>query len=81
MLKLRILLPLTIVIAAIAAEEPDVSVQQTLQNAIDGERAAQSRYAVFAEQAIREGYPGAASLFRAAAAAENIHENVFRTLL
>lgn len=49
---------------------------QTLQNliaAFDGESNAAARYAVFAKKADEEGYLRAASLFRAAARAEQIH--------
>lgn len=46
---------------------------QNLQSALNGERNAHSRYLAFAEKADQEGYGGVASLFRAAAAAEEVH--------
>lgn len=44
-----------------------------LQAALQGESDAHARYTAFAAKADQEGYPGVASLFRAAAAAEKIH--------
>ena len=44
-----------------------------LQAAFNGETNAYARYLAFAERADSEGYEGAASLFRAAARAEEIH--------
>lgn len=41
--------------------------------AFAGESQANRKYTAFAEKAEKEGYPQAAKLFRAAAAAENIH--------
>ena len=41
--------------------------------AFAGESQANRKYTAFAEKAEKEGYPQAARLFRAAAAAENIH--------
>ncbi len=46
---------------------------QNLQTAYDGESNAHARYLAFAKQADAEGFAGAASLFRAAAHAEQIH--------
>lgn len=48
---------------------------QNLQTALNGERNAHSRYLAFAEKADQEGYGAVASLFRAAAAAEEVHGN------
>lgn len=48
---------------------------QNLQTALNGERNAHARYLTFAEQADKEGYGAVASLFRAAAAAEEVHGN------
>jgi rubrerythrin len=48
---------------------------QNLQSALNGERNAHSRYLAFAEKANQEGYGAVASLFRAAAAAEEVHGN------
>ena len=44
-----------------------------MQKAFNGERNAHARYLAFAEKAESEGYGEVASLFRAAARAENIH--------
>lgn len=46
---------------------------ENLMAAYDGESNAHARYLAFAEKADEEGYGRAASLFRAAAAAEEIH--------
>lgn len=46
---------------------------QNLQAAYNGESNAHARYVEFAKQADKEGYPSVASLFRAAARAEEIH--------
>jgi len=46
---------------------------QNLQAAVDGEASAHQKYLEFAKHADTEGYHGVASLFRAAAAAEQIH--------
>lgn len=48
---------------------------QNLQTALNGERNAHARYLAFAEKADQEGYGTVASLFRATAAAEEIHGN------
>ena len=48
---------------------------QNLQTALNGERNAHARYLMFAEQADKEGDGAVASLFRAAAAAEEVHGN------
>lgn len=46
-----------------------------LQIAFNGESNANARYVAFAKQADQDGYPAVASLFRAAARAEEIHAN------
>ena len=46
---------------------------QNLAEAFAGESQANRKYLAFAKQAERDGYPQAAKLFRAAAAAETIH--------
>lgn len=46
-----------------------------LQTAFNGESSAKARYLAFAEKAEAEGYGKVASLFRAAARAEDIHAN------
>ena len=72
----------TLAIAAVAAlalafgpalAAPASTTLADLQAALQGESNANARYLAFAVQADKEGYPGVASLFRAAAAAEKIH--------
>jgi rubrerythrin len=60
-----------------AAPKGAVSTQtmQNLQTALNGERNAHARYLAFAEKSDQEGYGAVASLFRAAAAAEEVHGN------
>ena len=60
-----------------AAPKDMVSAQtmHNLQTALNGERNAHARYLAFAEKAEKEGYGAVASLFRAAAAAEEVHGN------
>ncbi len=56
----------------------DVVSAQTMQNlqiALNGEVNAHARYLAFTEKADQEGYGAVASLFRAAAAAEEVHGN------
>ena len=47
--------------------------EKNLQDAFAGESQANRKYLAFAEKADNEGYPQAAKLFRAAAAAETVH--------
>lgn len=47
--------------------------QKNLQEAFAGESQANRMYLAFAKKADQEGYPQAAKLFRAAAAAETVH--------
>ncbi len=47
--------------------------EKNLKDAFAGESQAVRKYLAFAEKALEEGYPGIASLFRAAAAAEMVH--------
>lgn len=61
---------------AIVAFAPGVRAATTIENmqaAFNGESNANARYAAFARQADKEGYGDVASLFRAAARAEQIH--------
>lgn len=48
---------------------------ENLQAAYNGESNAHARYVAFAEKADQDGYPSVASMFRAAARAEQIHAN------
>ena len=55
--------------------------EQNLRDAFAGESQANRKYLAFAEKADKEGYPQAARLFRAAAAAETVHAHAhLRTL-
>jgi rubrerythrin len=47
--------------------------EQNLKDAFAGESQANRKYLAFAEKADKEGYPQAARIFRAAAAAETVH--------
>lgn len=61
---------------AVFAVSPDLVVGSTLENlqtAFNGESNAHARYLAFAKKAEEEGYVPVASLFRAAAKAEQIH--------
>lgn len=63
--------------AAYATQNPkptDLTLQN-LQTAFNGESNAHARYLAFAEKADQDGYSQVASLFRAAARAEQIHAN------
>lgn len=56
----------------------DVAPAETMTNlnaALNGERNVRARYVAFAQKADEEGYGAVASLFRAVAAAEEIHGN------
>jgi rubrerythrin len=56
-----------------ASDKISASTMANLQAAFDGESNAHARYLAFAQKADTEGYAGVASLFRAAARAEEIH--------
>ncbi|MGB7552808.1 MAG: ferritin family protein [Candidatus Korobacteraceae bacterium] len=71
-------LALLLITAAIAAHATQSSTTgdrtvENLQTAFNGESNAHARYLAFAVKAEQEGYAGVASLFRAAARAEEIH--------
>lgn len=55
--------------------------EQNLQAAFAGESQANRKYLAFAKQAEKEGYPGVAKLFRAAAEAETIHAHAHLKVL
>lgn len=55
--------------------------EKNLKDAFAGESQANRKYLAFAQKAEKEGYPQAARLFRAAAAAETVHAHAhLRTL-
>ncbi len=60
------------VLSSTAAAAPSANLNDLLA-AYKGEKNAQVRYVLFAQQADKEGYKGAASLFRAIARAEQVH--------
>ena len=62
----------------LSAKPTDAVSQETMKNlstALNGERNAHARYLAFAQKADEEGYGAVASLFRAAAASEEVHGN------
>jgi len=61
------------VVGGAASVTTTATTLDNLQTAFDGESNANARYLVFAKKADEEGYGEAASLFRAAAKAEEIH--------
>jgi len=77
-LVFAILFPL---IALAAETHAPFDIQRILNNAVLGERQAIARYDAYAAKADDEGYPGAASLFRACAKAEATHLRRFTALM
>ena len=72
---------LAFVTVAVGEEKsPKQIVLDDLQTALDNEFNARTRYRAFAEKAIEEGYGEVASLFRAAARAEEVHAGLFMSL-
>ncbi len=59
--------------AAVKAAAAPSATLSNLLAAYNGEKNAQMRYMLFAQQADKEGYNGVASLFRAAARSEQVH--------
>lgn len=51
----------------------EIKTEKNLQGAFAGESQANRRYLLFAEKADKDGQPGVAKLFRAAAEAETVH--------
>ena len=73
---LMAILVLGLAVATVSAADTPLKAGTTLENlqaAFKGESNAHARYLAFAQQADKEGYGKAASLFRAAAKAEEIH--------
>lgn len=66
---------LTLTAVALAADAGTAATLTNLQTAFNGESNAHARYLAFAKEADTEGYGEVASLFRAAAKAEEIHAN------
>lgn len=64
---------LTITGAVLACPPASATTVDNLQTAYNGESNAHARYLAFAKQADKEGYGEVASLFRAAARAEQVH--------
>lgn len=72
---LSLLLPAAVVAGARHATGETTTTIDNLQTAFNGERNAHHRYVAFAKKADEEGFGEVASLFRAAARAEEIHAN------
>lgn len=72
---LSLVLPAAIIAAEKSTGKESGRTLQNLQTAFNGESNAHHRYLAFARKADEEGYGKAASLFRAAAKAEEIHAN------
>lgn len=71
-------------IGTVPVQGADQTSEQTvknLQTALNGERNAHVRYLAFAQKADEENYAAVASLFRATAAAEEIHGNNHEAVL
>ena len=70
---LSILLPAAVVAGTKTADKDSSRTLENLQTAFNGESNAHNKYLAFAKKAGEEGYGEVASLFRAAAKAEEIH--------
>ena len=73
MRKTVFVLAVLAVVSLVAANAFATKTLDNLQTAFNGESNAHARYLAFAEKADKEGYGPVASLFRAAARAEEIH--------
>ena len=62
-------------VPARSADGESTQTMKDLNTALNGEKNAHERYLEFAKKADQEGYGAVASLFRAAAAAEDVHGN------
>lgn len=67
--------------AGMASAAPGKKTIDNLKAAYLGESTAHAKYAAYAKKADKEGYRGAASLFRAASAAEGIHAAAHKAVL
>ena len=72
---MRRAIPLALLFVALIVPCATAKTIDNLQLAFTGESNANARYLAFARQADEEGYPSVATLFRAAAKAEQIHAN------
>jgi len=72
---LSILLPAAAIAGTKTGDKDSSRTLENLQAAFDGESNAHNKYLAFAKKAGEEGYGEVASLFRAAAKAEEIHAN------
>jgi rubrerythrin len=72
---LSILLPAAAIAGTKTADKDSPRTLDNLQTAFNGESNAHNKYLAFAKKAGEEGYGEVASLFRAAAKAEEIHAN------
>lgn len=69
----RFIFPAVLTLAALSMTAGAATTLENLQTAFKGEKNAHTRYLAFAQRADTEGYGEVASLFRAAAKAEEIH--------
>lgn len=77
-----LLFSLSLGLSANAAEASSAATTlENLQAAYNGESNAKARYDAFAVKADEEGYKGVASLFRAAAKAEEVHASKYSTII
>lgn len=78
-------LALVLVVAGLAAWLPATAAPtkslDNLQAAFNGESNAHAKYLAFAQKADEEGYPSVASLFRAAARAEQVHADTHASVI
>ena len=77
----RITIILLVSLVASASAISQTQTKQNLLTAWKGETTASSKYAAYADQAAKEGYPQIASLFRAASKSEGIHAANHKTVL
>lgn len=78
--KIAILLAAMLALSVTATAAPAKTLDN-LQAAYNGESNANAKYTAYAQKADQEGYPGVASLFRAAAAAEKVHAETHATVI
>jgi len=68
-----LLIAVAALVASLAVSAAPEKTLDNLQAAFNGESNAHAKYAAYAEKADKEGFPGVASLFRAASKAEQVH--------
>ncbi len=78
--KIAILLAAMLALSVAAVAAPAKTLDN-LQAAYNGESNASAKYTAYAQKADKDGYPGVASLFRAAAAAEKVHAETHASVI